>query len=223
MTTPPTPARMCDDHPGQTWIYCGPCRADALVSGNPEAVIAWHARRQVDELAERVPARFAHATATVPGVRAWLDRWHRDPADCPSLLLVGPVGVGKTWQAFGAVREAVTGPNSTSWMAVGAADLYASVRPRDGRDSESLMEQYRDVGLLLLDDLGTANRSEWVEEITYRVIGARYDAMRPCIFTSNIAPTQVSEALGERIGSRLAETCMTVVMDGADRRREVRA
>lgn len=215
------PAHMCDDHPGQVWIHCSPCRGDALASGSHDAVIAWHARRQVAELAARIPARYANATVTVDGVKAWVNRWHADPSDCPSLVMVGPVGTGKTYQGYGAIREAVTGPNSLDWHVVSEADLYASLRPRAGVDTEELMERYRTVGLLMIDDLGVAKRSEYVEEVTYRVIDARYEALRPCIFTSNVMPKDFSKSFGDRIASRLVETCQVVAVTGPDRRRKV--
>lgn len=211
--------RMCDDHPGQIWINCSPCRADALVSGSTDAIIAWNARRQHAELDTRIPTRYVTANATDPGVRAWLERWHAAANDCPSLILVGPVGTGKTWQAYGAIREAVTGPNTTDWLAISAVDLYASMRPRDGLDTENVMQRYRDVGLLMIDDLGVGKHSEWVEEVVYRVIDARYEAMRPIVFTSNVEPERFGELFGERVASRLAEIGMVVAIVGADRRK----
>lgn len=218
-----TPDRMCDDHPGQVWTRCGACRSDALVSGDPSDIVEWIARHQTAELTARIPTRYALATADVPEVVEWIARWEADPSDCPSLLLTGTVGIGKTWQAYGALRAAVTGKQTTSWVATTLADMYASVRPSPGRDSEAEIVRYRDSGLLLLDDLGVEKQSEWVEEVTYRVISHRYDTMRPTIFTTNLAPPQISVKLGERIASRLAETCQVVRMVGADRRREVSA
>lgn len=226
-----TNVTMCPEHRGQTYTRCSACRSEALASGDRNDLIAWAAREQTDECNRRFPPRYVNAVADHSDVVEWVQRWHCDPADCPSLLIVGPVGVGKTWQGFGALRAAVTGPQTTTWMATSSSDLYASVRPRPGVDSEALMEKYRTVGLLLVDDLGTAKNSEWVEEITYRVIGGRYDAMRPTIYTTNVPITRpkgsqapiLRDALGDRIMSRLAETCQRVVMEGADRRRPVRA
>lgn len=211
--------RECDQHRGQVWVRCSMCRADALGDGDRDALTAWAAREQTAECDARFPPRYRDAAADHPEVLSWLETWHADPSRCPSLLLAGPVGVGKTWQAYGAVRAAVTGPQSTRWIAVTSADLYASLRPQPKTDTEAVMSGYRGIGLLMVDDLGAAKPSEWVEEITYRVIGGRYDAMLPAVYTTNVPTGRLKQVLGDRIASRLAETCQITVLEGSDRRR----
>lgn len=209
----------CPEHPHQTLIHCAHCHSDILASGDPKAVAAWKARIREAECNKLFPPRFRQSRVDHAEVEAWVKTWNESDTECPSLLLAGAVGVGKTWQAYGALRAAVTGPRPTSWMAVTSADLYASLRPQQGNDSEAQLEKYRRVGLLLIDDLGAAKPSEWVEEITYRVLNGRYEAMRPCIFTTNLAVPALRDAIGDRIASRLAETCTRVVLEGNDRRR----
>jgi DNA replication protein DnaC len=82
------------------------------------------------------------------------------------------------------------------------------------------MRHYRTADLLLIDDLGVAKNSEWVEEAVYRIIGGRYEQMRPTIYTTNLDVPKLRDALGDRIASRLAETCTRVLLDGDDRRRQ---
>jgi DNA replication protein DnaC len=209
----------CPDHPSESLVYCGPCSSEILASGNPEDRARWQARIRNAEAEERFPLRFKSATADHPEVLEWLAKWSESDAECPSLLLAGTVGVGKTWQAYGALRAAVTGARPTTWIAVTSADLYASLRPRAGHDTEAELERYRATGLLLIDDLGAAKASEWVEETTYRVLNGRYEDMRPSIFTTNLPIPTLKGAIGDRIASRLAETCQRVVMEGGDRRR----
>lgn len=211
--------RQCERHPDQPYVRCLLCKTDAMAAGDRAALAAWNARIHAAACDEQFPPRFREATADHPKVAAWIEAWHGNPAECPSLLLVGTVGTGKTWQAYGALRAAVTGPKPATWIATTAADLYAALRPAPKRDTEAEMARYRDTGLLLIDDLGTAKTSEWVEEITYRVIGGRYDACKPSIFTTNLPLPLLREAVGDRIASRLAETCTTVALTGPDRRR----
>lgn len=210
----------CPDHPTEMLAYCGPCSSEILASGDPEARAKWKARIRRAECDSKFPTRFRDAAADHPEVTAWVDTWVESETECPSLLLAGAVGVGKTHQAYGALRAAVTGPRPTSWIAVTSADLYASLRPRQGHDAEGELERYRSVGLLLIDDLGAAKASEWVEETTYRVLNGRYEDMRPCIFTTNLPVPALKDAIGDRIASRLAETCQRVVLEGNDRRRD---
>lgn len=213
----------CPEHPGQTYTRCGLCRSEALASGDPRDLAAWHARQTITECDTRLPSRYRNATVEHPDVLAWLDDWHRNPRECGSLMLSGTVGVGKTWEAFGALRAAVTGPQATTWEAVVAPEMHAALRPSPKGDPEAVMRRYQTVGLLLVDDLGTGKSSEWVEESMYRVIGSRYNDCLPTIYTTNVTNDRLRETLGDRVASRLNEICDWVVMTGPDRRRQVRA
>lgn len=174
------------------------------------------------------PRRYINATSDRPEIAQWVKQFRADPAEAPSLLLLGPTGTGKTWQAYAALRRAVTYPQpargvgyrAPGWKATTHADLLASMRPSPRNDSEQVLKEYRDLPLLFVDDLGVAKNSEWVEDITYRLINGRYEQMMPSIFTSNLAVDQLKDALGDRVASRLAETCVRVVLNGADRRRQ---
>lgn len=180
-------------------------------------------------LAERVPAHYRDAVVTVPAVQAWvreLVAHARDGARVSaaitrgrSLLLVGPTGTGKTWEAYGAVRALAVSGAWVSWRFLSAADLYARMRPRPGVDAESEFEAHARAGLLVLDDLGAAKSSEWTEEINYRLINHRYENELPTLITSNVPPKQLAEKLGDRVASRLVEMAERVVLSGPDRRR----
>ena len=226
-------ARACNEHTYQPADNCGPCKTDAIVDGDAEALGGWFARFQQGEVARQIPPRYQGARADEPEVLAWLAQWREHGTRCPSLLLTGNVGTGKTWQAYGAIKAAVTevhpavndsppslrGWRPTRWIATTSADMYAALRPQPKVDSEAALAAYRDTELLMIDDLGAAKTSEWVEEITYRIIGGRYDAMLPTIYTTNVPTAKLREAIGDRITSRLAETCTRVALTGEDRRR----
>jgi DNA replication protein DnaC len=178
----------------------------------------------------RIPARFADATVTVEGVADWVrDLVEASPPKhamgCPSvrtgpsLLLLGPTGTGKTFQAWGAIRAlAVSGARFTFEVTT-AADLYAKLRPRHGVDSEREFDTYLRTGVLVVDDLGAAKSSEWVEEVNYRLINTRYEQGLPTLCTSNVPVKQLADHLGDRVTSRLTEMAMRVVLEGQDRRR----
>lgn len=181
----------------------------------------------------RIPPRYTHAVATVPEVRDWITDLVTAAAKAagpnnlpkigqgPSLLLLGAVGTGKTWQAYGAIRGLAVSGVSCSWIVAPAADIYASMRPRSGLDSEAVFEKYSRAQLLVVDDLGAAKNSEWVEEVNYRLINFRYEHSLPTLITSNLTPGNLRSELGERVSSRLVEMCQRVVLDGPDRRRSV--
>jgi DNA replication protein DnaC len=177
---------------------------------------------------QRIPARYATALATDPDVRAWMAvlvrqataerRVYVTVTSGPSLLLLGPTGTGKTFQAYGMIRGLARLGVRAKSRATTAADFYARLRPRHGIDSEAVFEEYAGATLLVIDDLGAMKNSEWIEEINYRLVNHRYERLLPTLFTSNLLPKDLANTLGERVSSRLAEMTERVTLKGADRR-----
>lgn len=194
---------------------CPSCAAEAKGIDGDHTV--WLRARSTAALDSSLPPRYTDALPDEAAVIAWVDAYVANPRAADSLLLVGVTGVGKSYQAYGALRMAMT-LRPAAWKTTTFADFTASLRPT-AKDPEGNLKTLRDTDLLLLDDLGTAKHTEWVEEITYRLINARYEAMRPTIFTTNIPLADLRGAVGDRIASRLVETTTIVPMLGDDRRR----
>jgi DNA replication protein DnaC len=221
----------CAEHPGYKQRDCVECQQVRAELRQRE--VEMHLAEQRAEAvygAEQsfgtFPPRFRSAVADHGQVVAWGEQFADETATPPGLLLLGPTGVGKTWQAYGALKSACVHPirsrfgyRPRQWKAAPFADLMASLRPRSRYDTEEVMEELKAVDLLLVDDLAAAKGSEWVEEQTYRLINSRYEAMLPTIFTTNLAIGELRDAIGDRVASRLAESCTRIVLAGADRRR----
>ena len=92
---------------------------------------------------------------------------------------------------------------------------------------EAAVARYAKCDVLVLDDLGKEDATEWSVGTVFSVLDARYEDMRPTIVTSNYAPGALADRLarrGERvtaeaIASRISQTCRTVYLGGRDRRR----
>jgi DNA replication protein DnaC len=184
-------------------------------------------RRADETTRKRIPPRFRDATATDERVIAWSDSLvvaYRTGAGAVPLLISGTTGVGKTHQAYGAIRRIAASGIVIGWLATNTPDLFARLRPRDDIDSEAEFRRWSTVPLLFLDDLGAAKDSEWTEEITYRVVNHRSANLLPSIYTTNLqvrskvpGERTLESAMSERVFSRLAE-CKVVMMKGPDRR-----
>lgn len=180
----------------------------------------------------RIPARYTHALPQGGEIEAWLNEILRRAAtesagrhafpsvkSGPSLLFLGATGTGKTHCAFGTVRAIAGFAVRSAFVALTAADLYAKLRPRHGVDAEEEFQAIANAPLLIVDDLGAAKNSEWIEEINYRLVDQRYNANRPTIYASNKPADELAVELGERVASRLREVATQVVFRGGDRRK----
>lgn len=77
--------------------------------------------------------------------------------------------------------------------------------------------------LIVLDDLGAERSTEYMNEIVYNIIDARYRANLPMIITSNLSgedlkhPKDIAE---QRVFNRVLERCFPLEVNGPDRRRK---
>jgi DNA replication protein DnaC len=136
---------------------------------------------------------------------AGTDRW---------LVLLGPVGVGKTWQAVAAYR-AVTHDRGQEGLAITVAELL--MRSLPSAPDRINLRAYERADVLLLDDL-TAELSDWDRRVLFQLIDARSASNRLTIITSNVPREEIRPALGERLASRLSQRVRLVLLTGPDHR-----
>lgn len=167
-----------------------------------------------------VPARYAvdldtlEQSKPVLQVRDWLDNYREGNG----LLLVGPVGTGKSTLA-GAIGRILGAPSHCSFWPVGAmiAAMKAEMdNPPDGYTVRAKIDRR---AALILDDLGTELPTGWQTNVLTELVAQRYDQSLTLVATTNLTPRQLEDRLGERTVSRLHEMCELVQVTGADRRR----
>lgn len=168
------------------------------------------------------PQRFHHAnldwTRAEHGddVADTIAEWQQQ-RPLPNLVLLGPVGTGKTGTALAAVKD--------DWIERGVdvkfmptVELLDALKP--GGDPHAI-EDCLDVARLVVDDLGAQRDTDWTVERLYLIVNRRWMEERPIIVTANFdTPAELKEAVGERIYSRLVgDDAYVVVLSGEDRRR----
>lgn len=131
-----------------------------------------------------------------------------------NLLLGGPTGSGKTWQAWEVLERAVAAGYPGRIVFATTALWQETIAPPVDREQLQLM---RDADLLVFDDLGSGRVNEWQRECLLTVVDERWAHARPIIITFNVE--SLREMLGERLASRLADGATKAAIKGADRRR----
>lgn len=152
----------------------------------------------------------------------WLHDVTADPdADHRGLLLLGPVGPGKSTIA-GALALALGAPRRAKFWPVDA--LLKAIKDEYGTTNDARRRVLDAIDLcpvLVLDDLGVEKPStEWSRGIIGALISSAYDSGKLLIITSNKSPQELADHLGDpRLTSRLTQMLDVVEVDGPDRRR----
>lgn len=164
-----------------------------------------------------VPPRMSWATPDdLDGpAREAMSEW-RASGGKRNLLILGPVGTGKSVAAFAILRHAAAcGVWRTQWTST--VKLMERLRP--SAEDPVTVDRWAQTDVLLLDDLGGEKPSEWVSERLFILFDERWQWERPTIVTSNLKPDQLRQVLGDRTYSRLQDGAIAVTLAGSDRRR----
>lgn len=131
------------------------------------------------------------------------------------LILIGGVGTGKTHLAVSIAHYAIEHGIVTKFGNV--TDIFHSLRDAFTTD-EDILSEVQTVQLLILDDLGKENLTEWVKETIYSIINYRYEHMLSTVITTNLTMQELQNRLGSATVSRIMEMCKYVEMNGKDYR-----
>ncbi|MFG1683555.1 ATP-binding protein [Nonomuraea sp. NPDC049269] len=168
---------------------------------------------RLEQWRKRIPPSMRTPGELDPRIVSWVnDLVRRSPNN---LLMVGPVGVGKTWSCWHAADAAIAAGWDGDPTVVGAYEWKLLITPPV---NEMDVRDIARSSLLVLDDPGAMRLGAWELEHMYGVIDYRWNHRLPTIITSNVPDLRAM--LGERIASRLAANVTVVVLDGPDRRRE---
>lgn len=166
-------------------------------------------------------AKFRDLQPTDDRITAWIRSYLDNPAGTPNLFLRGPTGTGKSHNAYAALWNIVLTTarrgQRITFTKTSQADFNQAMRPNaDGSHLDALTE-FQTVDLLMFDDFGAGQLTEWAEDTLLRLVDARWGDNLPTIITSNLT-AQEMRAIDERIVSRLA-TPAQYTLGGGDHRR----
>ena len=143
--------------------------------------------------------------------------------DANGLLIFGPTGVGKTHLAVSLAREFLLRGEDVLFRNLHRLflEIRNSFDPNcDHEETEkSLLDQYKDVPVLILDDLGSEQVSAWSIKMLSMIMNDRYESVhRRLIITSNLNVKEIERLYAPRISSRIIGMCKTLKITGWDYR-----
>lgn len=236
------------DETETTGVGCEHCAAgQAIIADQRAALVA-----QALELSG-VPCRLAQcAFGTFPPAsrrriaqtQRFAEAW--DWRSGRGLLLFGEPSVGKTGLVVSALRTVLARwANETPvadlrssralprrrrvWFTTDVALLDTLRAGYEDNTAQTLIRQAKTVALLVIDDLGKADLkggAGWGVERLYDIIDARYSALLPTWFTTNLGADQLRKRLGEdgeAIMDRLLDACEAITIKGTKLRMGVSA
>ena len=137
------------------------------------------------------------------------------------LLLEGEVGCGKTHLAA-AITNALIELEEDALFLVVPEFLdqlrFSYRRENEGLDEAEIIRRAYRAQVLVLDDLGAHNYTDWVCNKLFTIINHRYNRNLPCIITTNLSFVDLESKLGDRTASRLYEMCDHMMMAAGDLR-----
>ncbi len=127
------------------------------------------------------------------------------------LLFTGQVGSGKTFLAC-CIANALLERGHPVLFAV-VPDMLDRIRAtydagkQMGYSEQEVMDAARAIPLLILDDLGAHNYTDWTRNKLYSIINYRLNYCLPTVITTNISLENLEAHLGERTTSRIFQMC----------------
>jgi DNA replication protein DnaC len=132
------------------------------------------------------------------------------------LVLMGNCGCGKTHLAAAIANRLLQNDFQVLFAVV--PDLLDHLRSTFGPSSEveydKRFEDVRDAQVLILDDLGTENATDWAREKLFQIINHRYNYAMPTVITSNKDPKRVDPRILSRMTDRALSEEITMIEAG---------
>ena len=140
--------------------------------------------------------------------RQYVENWTDMKRKNVGLLLMGPVGTGKSFFA-GCIANALLEQGERVMMTNFSRILNEMTSYQ--ADKNQIIQNLVDYPLLIIDDLGIERNSEFALEQVFHVIDSRYRSMKPMIITTNLTLEELKhpeDLAHSRIYDRILERCV---------------
>lgn len=132
-------------------------------------------------------------------------------------IFTGGTGTGKTHLAA-AITNVLVGREIPVLFATYSEHLTKIKSQFNTPEDGTYLSQMKTTMMLVIDDLGAELDRDYSRKILYDVINYRYEHLLPLVITTNLTESGLLVQYGDRVYSRLIETCKIIKMNGADYR-----
>ncbi len=119
-----------------------------------------------------------------------------------NILMIGGTGLGKT-HLSSAIAKTVIGKGYTVVYESAQKIFDIFEDKKFGRDPEADTSKFSDADLLIIDDLGTENVTQFTVSVLYNLINERCNNCKGMIINTNLTPDELRNIYKPRIFSRL--------------------
>ncbi|MEN8154118.1 MAG: ATP-binding protein, partial [Acidobacteriota bacterium] len=154
------------------------------------------------------------------------------PTGQKGIMFQGETGVGKTRLLCSIATEIFKKNKNADIYYIDWNEMVREMKSgeshtfRDFTSINSLIQRLISAELLLIDELGASEPSQWVRDNIYFIINNRYNRQKMTLFAtnypdiSNDGKPSLSERIGDRIRSRIYEMADTFIVKGIDYRQK---
>lgn len=156
------------------------------------------------------------------------ERYDLEQDDTPrnSLMLTGPMGVGKTGLAIAAINAVME--RGEPALYIRARDMLWEIQDRYDRDSEDktsaldIVRIFAQAPILMIDEFNVANISKDRQELIEAIMRYRYPNRLPTIMTANVDQDQFTPMWGDWAAEATVAMAHWVYVGGAKLRKTAR-
>lgn len=152
----------------------------------------------------------------------YVENFKRMKQENVGLLIYGIPGNGKTYATCCIANALIE--KGTPVICVGINSILQRIQSTYnsyGREGESnIIRSFTNADLLIIDDLGVEQKTEWSVTRIYNIIDSRYRNGLPTIITTNLSLNELEEKYGKRTYDRLIEMCTPILNDSSSIRRD---
>lgn len=132
-----------------------------------------------------------------------------------NLLFSGATGLGKTYLSACIARQVADLGGAVTYVTAGKLfSDYEAVKFSGGE--ELSLAKYTDCDLLIIDDLGTEMRTQFVVSALYSVVNERLLRQRATVISTNLRPEELENRYTPQIASRLLGCYQLLSFVGSD-------